>query len=75
MTPKTKTKRETTEQEREVMEYLNELRESGRTNMYGAGTYIEDRFTLDSREAKRILLLWMSNFNDEADYNYVEDEK
>ena len=75
MTPKTKTKRETTEQEREVMGYLNELRDSGITNMFGAGPYIENRFTLDKTEAKRILVLWMTNFNEEADYNYVEDEK
>ena len=70
-----KTKRETTEQEKEVMGYLNELRDTGITNMYGAAKYIEDRFSLDRVEAKRIHVLWMENFNNEADYNYVEDEK
>jgi hypothetical protein len=49
--PKTKIRPEFT--------YLNRLRESGATNMFGAGAYLEDEFDLDRREAKKILLEWM----------------
>lgn len=47
--------------------YLEELRRSGVTNMYGAGPYLEAAFGLDKREAKDILIDWMQNYN-AADY-------
>jgi len=47
------------------LEFLDELRESGATNMYGAGSYIEDEFVVDKKEAKEILLYWMSTFGEE----------
>ena len=40
-------------------EYLDELRDSGVTNMFGAGIYLETEFGVDRYEAKRILLAWM----------------
>ena len=39
--------------------YLNRLRESGATNMYGAAPYLEMEFDLDRREAKQVLMDWM----------------
>jgi len=51
-----------TDFEIEAFEYLDELRESGVTNMFGAGEYLEDFFGLEKKEAKRILLKWMENF-------------
>lgn len=65
--------RKTTEQEQEVLEYLNTLRDSGVTNMFGATPYIEDEFELNMKESKRLLLLWMKNFNDEGKYDEVID--
>jgi hypothetical protein len=65
--------RKTTQSEKEVMEYLNHLRESGVTNMFGATPYIIEEFGLDKSEARRILSLWMSNFNDEGDYVEVKE--
>lgn len=47
--------------------YLEELRRSGVTNMYGATPYLMDAFSLDYSEAKRILIDWMRNYN-RADY-------
>ena len=47
--------------------YLEELRKSGVTNMYGAGPYLEETFDLTRREANKILGDWMRNFN-RADY-------
>ena len=65
--------RKTTQLEREVLEYLNDLRESGVTNMFGAGSYIEDEFETDRSESRRLLRLWMDNFNNEGKYDEVKD--
>jgi hypothetical protein len=46
----------------ECFEYLNTLRESGVTNMFGAGPYLESAFDLNRREAKDMLMDWMKNF-------------
>jgi hypothetical protein len=61
-----------TEQEVEVLTFLNELRESGEINMFGASPYIQDLYEVDSREAKRLLVLWMNNFNEEANYKTLK---
>ena len=45
--------------DREYFEFLDELRESGRTNMMGAGPYLQREFGLDRREARKIVLRWM----------------
>ena len=63
--------RKTTEQEKEVLEYLNILRDSGATNMFGATPYIEDEFDLNNKESRRLLSLWMKNFNNESKYDEV----
>jgi len=46
----------------EHLEYLDELRESGDTNMWGAGPYIQKEFGLDREEAKKIHMYWMDTF-------------
>ena len=43
----------------EYFEYLEELRKSGETNMFGAGEYLQEEFGLDRREARAILMEWM----------------
>lgn len=45
--------------------YLEELRKSGVTNMFGATPYLMEEFGLSSSDAKEILLDWMSNYNRE----------
>lgn len=42
--------------------YLDELRESGETNMYGATPYLQRRFSIERQEAKDILKDWMDTF-------------
>lgn len=65
--------RATTATEREVMEYLNVIRDSGVTNMFGATPYIMNEFEHLSRtEATRILKLWMANFSEDGDYATVK---
>jgi len=43
----------------EHLEYLDRLKESGVTNMFGAGEYIEEEFNLSRKEAKEVLVYWM----------------
>jgi hypothetical protein len=52
----------------EVFAYLDNLRQSGQTNMFGAGAYIERDFNLDKRKARDLLTKWMKSF-DEAKVN------
>ena len=45
--------------------FLDDLRESGATNMFGATPYIQDEFPeLSKKEAKDILLYWMTSFDE-----------
>ena len=68
--------RESTAQEKEVFTYLNELRESGDTNMFGARSYIMAEFPeISAAEAKRILMLWMDNFNEKCDYTTINEKQ
>ena len=46
------------------LEYLDELRESGETNMFGAGSYLESEFFISKIEAHTILKYWMNTFGD-----------
>jgi len=46
----------------EHLEYLDDLRESGVTNMFGAGPYVQKEFMLNKDEARDIVLYWMKSF-------------
>ena len=50
----------------DYFDYLVELRDSGVTNMWGAGPYLEDKFYLTKQEAKEVLLLWIKSFEEVA---------
>jgi hypothetical protein len=44
-------------------DFLEELRESGQTNMFGARPYLQAVFPdLSDREAKMILVKWMESY-------------
>jgi len=45
--------------------FLEELRRSGKTNMFGATPYLQLEFGLSQKEANEILLNWMENYNPE----------
>lgn len=64
--------RKTTEQEKEAMEFLNLLRNTGVTNMFGSAPYVQEEFGIDKNEARRLVSLWMSNFNEEGKYDEVK---
>ena len=44
---------------RPEFEFLNRLRESGETNMFGASPYLACAFDIPKREASKILIEWM----------------
>jgi len=65
-------KKKATNQEKEIFLYLNRLRVSGITNMFGAAPYIVEMFEVSKPEARKFLGLWMKNFNDEGNYDEIE---
>lgn len=48
----------------EVNEFLDDLRESGVVNMFGAGPHVQQEFMVDKREAKAFVMEWMKTFAD-----------
>jgi len=47
----------------EMFQYLFDLQDSGITNMFGAGPYVEREFPhLDKKEVRDVVLEWMSNY-------------
>ena len=45
-------------------EFLDNLKESGYTNMFGAGPYLMDNFGITKYEANRILTSWMQTYGE-----------
>lgn len=43
--------------------YLDNLRDSGATNMFGAGAYLRSTFIISHAEADKILGKWMRTFD------------
>lgn len=67
-------KRKPTEQQKEVLLFLNDLRDSGETNMFGARPYIEAEFpNIDKSETSKLLFLWMKNFDATGEYELIFD--
>lgn len=50
----------------EYFQFLEKLRKSGVTNMFGAVPYLVEEFDLEENEAKNILLFWMENYTELA---------
>lgn len=49
----------------EHLEYLDGLRESGVTNIFGARPYVQKEFGIDGKLAGQILSYWMASFAEE----------
>jgi len=47
------------------LRFLDELRESGIVNMFGASPYLREVFDLDKTEARQVLSYWMKTFGGE----------
>ena len=54
----------TDEPEKEYFLFLNDLRDSGKTNMFGATPYLQSAFDLEKKEAREILTRWMKSFSE-----------
>ena len=51
--------------------FLETLRETGITNMFGAGPYLAKGMHLEAREANKVLSEWMKNY-DPKDYKEAD---
>lgn len=49
---------------RKYFAYLDELRESGVTNMFGAPSYVASMFGVDKKTAMEVTAAWMRTFGD-----------
>jgi hypothetical protein len=47
---------------KEYFEYLEVLRKSGVTNMFGAAPYLQQEFGLTRQDARDVLMKWMESF-------------
>lgn len=57
--------------QRDVNIFLDVLRSSGKTNMFGAGPYIEKHFKVKKQEARELLHVWMTTFSDRKERGEV----
>lgn len=48
----------------DVRTFLDELREDGSVNMYGARPYVKARFDVSEADAKTLLVYWMKSFTE-----------
>ena len=48
----------------QVNDYLDALRDSGATNMFGAAPYLVEEFGVNRHEAKNLLFTWMKTFEE-----------
>ena len=48
----------------DILAFLDDLREEGITNMFGAGQFISDEYGLSRREAGMELSNWMKTYGD-----------
>jgi len=47
----------------DMLYFLDELRDSGATNMFGASPYVEEAFGLTSKEAREVTVYWMESYS------------
>lgn len=52
----------TKERKKKMFEYLEILRDSGITNMYGAGSYLREMFDITKKQSYEVLKEWMDNY-------------
>ena len=51
----------------EMLAYLDNLREGGFVNMFGATPYLVSNFKLTWRQATEVLVYWMTSYQEERD--------
>jgi hypothetical protein len=48
---------------KDIFDFLDDLRESGDINMFGAGPVLQEVFDLSRHEARAVLSDWMKQFS------------
>jgi len=48
--------------------FLDALRDSGVTNMFGAAPYLQKEFGIDQKSARQVLANWMQSFSENLEY-------
>jgi len=48
----------------QVFEFLDELQESGVTNMFGAGSYVQKEYGISINEANNYVSEWMMTYEE-----------
>ena len=46
----------------EHLKFLDDMRESGDTNMFGAAPYVADEFDITKQDARKIVSYWMESY-------------
>ena len=64
-------KKEIKEEWTEYYVFLETLRQSGVTNMFGATPYLREEFGLGRREAINVLSNWMENYQELLDKGII----
>ena len=59
----------------EHLQFLDELRESGEINMFGAAPYLSNIFDLSKQEARKALTYWMQTFGTRKQKGETSNEK
>tara|TARA_R100000697_G_C5307214_1_gene159701 strand:- start:27 stop:224 length:198 start_codon:yes stop_codon:yes gene_type:complete len=54
--------------------YLEELRQSGETNMFGSAPYLREEFGLGRRESIKIVANWMDNYEELIERKIIRRE-
>ena len=54
--------------------YLEELRQSGETNMFGSAPYLREAFGLGRRESIKIVANWMDNYEELIEKGIIRRE-
>ena len=54
----------TSDEDRQHYDFLLTLRDSGKTNMFGAAPYLQKEFGMSKKEAREVLAKWMERFNE-----------
>ena len=52
-----------------LFKFLDDLRESGSVNMFGAGPVLQEVFGLERREARMVVKDWMESFSERMKVN------
>lgn len=53
---------------KQMHQFLNDLRDSGVTNMFGAAPYLQKEFGIDQKSAREVLANWMQSFSENLQY-------